>query len=254
MLQHTSSLDEIQSIKVNVPFDTEILPAKQKQLQIQIASQSIPQPTLVMSKQNKQLHIEIKPTTVHFLLRNKSKVRIIVPSSYHQSFILHTEGNLTISGVRIKQTWSIDRLAIQSTAGITKLDHLLLNQLMYKGTTGSLYGDQLKAHTSNFNILSGNLNLDQYTGKLDANIVSGKVQIELKELIKPTHIKVISGNIRLSLPPSSAFSLDAITEHGHISGKIPIRGLTTKQHWKGDYGQGKWPIRIENKSGNISIQ
>ena len=102
---------------------------------------------------------------------------------------------------------------------------------------------------------SGGMELRGVKGSLDARTGSGGIDAE-GEPSGPWTVHTGSGTVRLQLPSSAAFDLDARTSSGSLAVDHPVtvQGSLGKKHIQGKVRGGGVPIDVETGSGDIEIR
>jgi Toastrack DUF4097 len=102
---------------------------------------------------------------------------------------------------------------------------------------------------------SGGMDLRGVQGSLDARAGSGGIQAEGNPS-GPWTVHTGSGSVRLELPSSAAFDLDARTSSGSLAVDHPVtvQGSLGKKHIQGKVRGGGVPVDVETGSGDIEIR
>ena len=74
--------------------------------------------------------------------------------------------------------------------------------------------DSITAQTGVLDVRSGNIDLQQYTGQLEADVSSGNLTIQMDELSDDVKVEVSSGHVELDLPDHADFTLDGNVSSG----------------------------------------
>ena len=92
-------------------------------------------------------------------------------------------------------------------------------------------------------------------GSLDARTGSGGIEAN-GEPMGPWTVHTGSGTVRLQLPSSASFDLDARTSSGSLAVDHPVtvQGSLGKKHIQGKVRGGGVPVEVETGSGNIEIR
>jgi len=157
--------------------------------------------------------------------------------------------------IAIPASYSQD-LAIEIVSGRTAISNLKLDELTYRGSSGSLRSEDVTAKKADVEVTSGSVRMSGFAGDLQAETSSGRVEVEYREYLKNNvNIKGISGSIQLKLPTESEFALDASTTSGSVNCDFPltIQGGLGKNHLQGQVGKGGGTVTIRNTSGSINI-
>lgn len=102
---------------------------------------------------------------------------------------------------------------------------------------------------------SGGMELRGINGSLVARAGSGGIEAD-GQPSGPWTVHTGSGTVRLQLPSSAAFDLDARTSSGSLSVDHPVtvQGSMGKKHIQGKVGGGGMTVDVETGSGDIEIR
>lgn len=178
-------------------------------------------------------------------------------------------------GEVVLEKTSGQNLNIDSQSGSLKLQDVRLTaDLVVSTDFGDITLDQVTANSHDLDSNSGSITLDGVNGHLKAYtdfgsiIISNATSVTLDLLTKsgsidfagslsegPHSLHSDFGGITLTLPADSAFNVDLSTDFGQISSDIPvtITGNIDEQHQVGTINGGGGELKIEAKSGNVSI-
>jgi Putative adhesin len=165
-------------------------------------------------------------------------------------------------------------LAVSTTSGDVRL-----NNIAGKLNVGSISGDitlgEGKIEDATVNTTSGEIELDGVAGALKLTSVSGDIgvreardgrldfsttsgEIEYDGSLargSANNLNTISGDVRLRLPDTSGFRLDASTVSGDVSGDFELRdGQQSRRSLSGVAGDGSATLTIGTTSGDIGVE
>lgn len=133
-------------------------------------------------------------------------------------------------------------------------DDVKLNQLLLDVHSGNIVLDSVQAKEGEIDVRSGNVNVQRYTGKLDAEVSSGNLNVQIIRLTDSVRAEVNSGQVILQLPDKADFALDGQVSSGLISSDFNLKNkVEDNQELKGRYGSGKHSIDINVSSGRAEI-
>lgn len=186
---------------------------------------------------------------------NSSKLTVFVPEDYHQDMVMNTgSGNIHLSGKSSKEPFKLKELQVDMGSGNVKLNHLSVDEFVHDGSSGNLSINSLTSNKSTIDISSGNVKMTEFVGKLNADLSSGRLEVQMSELKDSIQIDVSSGNVSLDLPDNADFTLDGDIGSGNISYDFPLTVEKQDNHdIKGSHGSGKHEIEIDVSSGNVKI-
>ena len=187
-------------------------------------------PKLIANIEGNQLKIEIKYPKV--LFNNDNVVLdVYIPQDY--------TGNINID-------------TVSADVDMNGLD---LNDFKYKTVSGdlrieSLGSDNLKLHTT-----SGDVDIVDFSGNLEADSVSGDIDVEYRVFDNNVDVKTISGKVKIDLPKNSEFYLKTNTVSGEVVTEFPITIISfgKMNQLEGTVGTGDNRIIVDTVSGDIYI-
>lgn len=191
-----------------------------------------------------------------FSFFNSSKLKVYIPEDFNKEMVIDIgSGNVELSGDSPENPFKLNKLSLDLGSGNVKLNNLSVQEFSHDGSSGNLAVHSLNTNKSSINISSGNVKITELIGELEADISSGKLDVQMAELKSPIKIDVSSGNVTLDLPDKADFTLDGDVGSGNISYDFP---LTIEEQDRGDikgsHGAGTHEIEIDVSSGNVKIQ
>jgi DUF4097 and DUF4098 domain-containing protein YvlB len=127
--------------------------------------------------------------------------------------------------------------------------------------SGDVTAKGIKVRTLEVGTVSGDVHLDEVTSeRIDINSVSGDVVF--RGQLAPNgryEVKTHSGDLRMQLPASSGFELDANTFSGTIATDLPVTmlgdvGGRARRTLRGVHGDGSARLVLTTFSGDIAIR
>lgn len=183
---------------------------------------------------------------------DRSKLTIYIPEDYEQSLNLKVgSGNINFPADDMK----LDKLVVDIKSGNVNLKKLTAETFELDVASGNSKINTLHTESSAIEIHSGNTDIDEFIGKLDANISSGRLDIQMEELTDSIDAEVKSGLLKIDLPNNADFTLDAKVRSGHIANDFELDNSTQeKGKIKGVHGTGKHKISLDVSSGKIDLE
>jgi lia operon protein LiaG len=190
-----------------------------------------------------------------FSFNRKAKLTIYIPESFDRNMDINLgSGNLMFSGPAKNQPIKLDELALDIGSGNMELGNLKVTHFKHDGSSGNVKVDTLSTETGSFDISSGNLTINHYSGAIEADLSSGKLQLQMDKLKDSIEIDVSSGKVDLDLPDNADFTLNGEVSSGNIDCDFPLTtNNTSNKNVKGTHGSGKHKINLNVSSGNIDI-
>ncbi|MBU8880842.1 DUF4097 domain-containing protein [Bacillus sp. FJAT-29790] len=187
--------------------------------------------------------------------KNKSQLNIYIPEDYHRSMAIDIgSGHLTFAGHSKKQPMKLEKLTLDLSSGKADLKNLKTAEFKQDGSSGMLTIDHLITKTGTVEMSSGYVKIKHYEGKLDAEVTSGKLDIQMDELTDRLDVRVSSGHVKLDLPKNADFSLKGKVNSGMINCNLPLSGkIQTKHGIEGVHGSGKHMLDLSVSSGIIDL-
>lgn len=156
---------------------------------------------------------------------------VYLPSAYTGSIKVSTQsGGIAINGYKL-ESFACDTLS------------------------GDVEAEAISAEKFTVQTLSGSIRLNSVVSRLDLKSVSGKIDIECKELLNDINANSSSGNIKLMLPEKAGFSVNANSTSGIIKNSFNIeqKNELVNSSLVGTVGKGGKHISISTVSGDINI-
>ena len=187
-------------------------------------------PKLITNLEGSKLKIEIKYPKVLFYNANVV-LDVYIPQDY---------------------TGNIDIDAVSADVDISNLD---INDFKCKTVSGDLRIEFLGSDSLTLNTTSGDLNIVDFSGNLEADSVSGDINVEYRIFDNNIDIKTISGKVKIDLPQNAEFYLKTNTVSGEVVARFPITIISFNKmnQLEGTVGTGDNSIIIDTVSGDIYI-
>lgn len=214
---------------------------------------------LNVSEQGDTVEVSLKGKWFHWfnwdMFKKKNTLKIYIPKNYDQNMDIEMHsGSLSFSGESQKYPMELNELTVDIGSGNTNLQNLSVKDLNFDVSSGNVNINSLKSKTGTFDVSSGNFEMKHYTGAIDAEISSGKMDIQMDTLTDSINIDVSSGMVGLDLPNQADFTLNGNINSGHISCDLPLKNKKqNKDMIQGTHGNGKHPIELDISSGKIRI-
>lgn len=185
----------------------------------------------------------------------KKELKIYIPETYNHNMNIDLgSGNIHFSGPSKNKPMHLNQLHVEIGSGNLHLTNMVVKDFEHDVSSGNVNIDSLKADSGTFDVSSGNLEVKHYTGPIEADVSSGRLSIQVEQLLDSITIDVSSGVVNLDLPDDADFTLDGDISSGLISNDFPLTSKEQSKHnLKGKHGTGKFPINLDVSSGNIRI-
>jgi lia operon protein LiaG len=159
-------------------------------------------------------------------------------------------GDITIENGRFSD------LTLETASGDVDLVDVEAGSLRVDSSSGDTAAHRLNAERSYFSAMSGDIQIDEITGYLDAKTASGDISIHYAVFANDVTLQSASGDAELFLPGNAEFTLSANTSAGDITCEFPIvitGPNTRKRSLESIVGKGTYRVEIKTASGDISI-
>ncbi len=185
----------------------------------------------------------------------KSKLTIYIPKDYDRNMMIDLgSGNVNFFGQSKEKPMKLDELTVEIGSGNMNLKNLVVQHFKHDGSSGNVNIDSIQTKTGTIDVSSGNLTIKHYSGALDADVSSGRLNIQMDKVSGSIKMDVSSGSVGLDLPDNADFTLNADVSSGNVSCEFPLTSKhLNKKNISGTHGTGKYKIDLEVSSGNLNI-
>jgi len=247
---------DIKVIKVDVSsVSTTIIPEDRKNLKAVYNGKQV----LKVTENGDTVQVSVKSKGFNWFnwisFSEKSKLKIYIPEDYDRNMIIDLgSGNLNFSGQSKEKPMKLNELTIDIGSGNMDFKNLIVKRWNQDIGSGNVKIDSLKTDTGTFDLSSGNLDIKHYIGAIEADVSSGKLNIQMDKLADSITVDVSSGVVGLDLPDNADFTLISDVSSGNISCDFPLTSQELNKHSiQGKYGSGKYKIDLDVSSGDIRI-
>ncbi|MGE6257946.1 DUF4097 family beta strand repeat-containing protein [Heyndrickxia sporothermodurans] len=148
------------------------------------------------------------------------------------------------------------KLSIQATSGEIEAVNNQAENISMKTTSGDIDIQKLSALSSDFTSTSGEINIDDISGKVVTNASSGDISIAPNEQINDMDIETTSGEVHVKAKQSIPFAIDYKGSSGE--GIISASGVTYTEKSDhlivGKIGSGKVKLKVRTTSGDFILR
>lgn len=183
---------------------------------------------------------------------NNSKLTVYIPEDYNRDMSLRVgSGHLEFAGSKME----LKELTVEVHSGNVHLQEIVVNKLDQDVASGNSKLENITAESGEIEVRSGNVTLEKYTGKLDAEINSGRLKATIADLTDTIDVRVNSGLLDLDVPNDADFTLNGKVNSGYISSDLSLDdSVRDKKEVRGKHGAGTHEVNIKVNSGKASIQ
>ena len=251
--EQTESIENIDKIDLDIgSYDVKVIPDDREDIKAEITGKG----KLNMNRSGDTIRIEVIRRWLDGInFWSKSRLNVYIPESYDQDIDLSIgSGRIVMSGKTENSPMKLKNLNVKMGSGIVKLENLDVQRFYHKGSSGKSNINAITAKTGTIKMESGIVDVNQYKGKLDAKLSSGKMDIQMAELNDSIMLKVNSGMANLDLPKDASFTLNGEVGSGIFSCDFPLNNRQDNEKVvKGTHGSGEYKIDAKVSSGKLKI-
>ncbi|MFS0864807.1 DUF4097 family beta strand repeat-containing protein [Fredinandcohnia sp. 179-A 10B2 NHS] len=242
--------DRIDKIEIDITsIKTEVIPDKRNDVKAVLQGKG----EVIVSKSGDTILVEYERGLFHWSPFNRrSNLTIYVPEDFDQDM------NLRVGSGHIELTESpmkLDELSVEVHSGNVKLQQLTVQEFELDIASGNATIKGLSANEGDIDVRSGNATIEDYTGKLLADVSSGRLKAEITKLTDSISADVNSGLLDLDLPDDADFTLTGKKSSGFISNDFTLKNIEKSGNTiSGIHGDGTHPIELKVSSGKIDIR
>ncbi|MDQ0229337.1 DUF4097 family beta strand repeat-containing protein [Metabacillus malikii] len=243
--------DAINKIEIHASSgNTQVIPENRDTVDVEYNGKG----KVELKKTGDTIKIEYKSKNwFHFLSFNEKKLKIYIPEHYQNQLIMNSNsGNIEFAG---NSKINFDRVSIEIGSGNLSLEQMTTNEFVSNSKSGNFKIDTLTTKSGSIDVKSGNVEVNNYSGQLKSDITSGRLQLQLAELISDIDIKVHSGDATVDLPENADYHLKGKIGSGVITTNgLNMSNLKENEHSiEGTSGTGKHSISLDVSSGRIGL-
>lgn len=246
---------DIENISIDISsVATTIVPEDRDDVRAELKGKG----TVSVSKRGNDIEVSVKRKGFfwfNWFELDKTALTIYIPENYNKNMGIELgSGEITFKGDSIQDRMQLEKLSVDIGSGSMVLKNMDVTVLEQHISSGEVEINSLSAETGTFEVSSGSVNVQNYSGKLDADVSSGELEIQMDELKDSISLNVSSGDIELDLPDDAEFTLNGKTSNGEISCDFPLENKQqSDKRLSGKLGNGKHKIDADVSSGDIEI-
>jgi lia operon protein LiaG len=182
---------------------------------------------------------------------NKSELTIYIPEEYNRDLELEIgSGSVNFSGDNME----LDEFTLEIGSGHAEIKNLSTKLFNQEVSSGEVQVDSVTTKKGDIDVSSGHAEIKNYRGGLEAEISSGKLDIQMDELIGDIEMEISSGSASLDLPKDADFTLVSDVSSGDVNTEFPLDEMNSENNSsKGKHGTGKYKLNIDVSSGEVEI-
>ncbi len=246
--------NRIDTIKINVgSVKTNIIPEKRNTVEADLNGKG----SVEIKSSGDTITIDFKRnwlSGISFLNFN-SELNIYIPENFDRMIDINIgSGYLTFIGKSEKDLMKLDKLAIDMSSGKTDIKNLKVDEYVLDGSSGMISIDNLVTKTGTIDMSSGYISIKNYEGQLNAEVSSGKLDVQVNKLTDDIELQASSGQIKVDLPDDANFTLQGHYSSGLIRSKFALNDqIQEKNRLEGVSGTGKHLVKVTVSSGMVEI-
>ena len=148
-----------------------------------------------------------------------------------------------------------DKFTADTASGSCRINLLECTKTELQTSSGDIEVRDGLSETVKSRTVSGKTTLKLKNGSAELETASGNIKAEFEEGFSSVKVKSVSGDVQLTLPADSQFSLDIRTVSGRMNcSDFPVRiESSNDKSLKGVVGDGRSSINVSTASGNVII-
>ncbi|WP_102261524.1 LiaG family protein [Mesobacillus jeotgali] len=247
--------DQTKNITIDVSsVETMIVPEDRDDVRAELKGKG----TVKVDKHGNEIEVAVKRKGFfwfNWFEMEKTTLTVYIPEDYEKNMEIELgSGEVVFKGHSVDSPMKLKELAIDIGSGRMVLENLDVETYVHHSSSGEVEINSVAAGSGSFEVSSGSVNVKNYSGKLDADVSSGELEIQMDSLRDDVDLNVSSGNIELDLPDDTDFTLNGKISSGDLSSDFPLENKEeTDNRLSGKHGSGKYKINADVSSGNIEI-
>lgn len=156
----------------------------------------------------------------------------------------------TVSGNISIQNSKIGSASFDSVSGRTSISDCTVDSISCDSTSGSVTCNSVSANSLEMNSTSGRCKFSGAVKKVDADTVSGSVEIDSSTEIERFESDTVSGSVLLRIPDSNGFTAKLDSVSGDFNCNAPVTSSKSSR----TYADGSANFNFDSVSGDVTIQ
>lgn len=146
---------------------------------------------------------------------------------------------------------------LRNLSGDTHIENLESKNLSIRLSSGNIKTDEINSKNTSIKNSSGSVELNNFTGNLNAELNSGNIYASFKEFKNTSvNIRCSSGSSKILIPDNSNFKIKCKLNSGSFKSDFQLKfeGFMKKNDFEGEFGTGSNnSIDIKASSGDVKI-
>jgi lia operon protein LiaG len=161
----------------------------------------------------------------------------------------------TKNGNATNSQHTINDIKVETISGDITVEKTGLDKFKANAVSGDIKLSPGTFTESDLETISGDIKATGYLGEMQANTVSGSIDVQMNKLTADFDAETISGDVNLMMPQDSSFDLSYKTVSGKVTNKFPI-SVSSSSHegLKGTVGKGTYSVDVQTVSGDFEVE
>ena len=248
--------DKTEKIKIDVSsVQTKIVPEDIQDVRAELEGKG----TVKVKRHGDEIEVSVKRKGFfwfNWFEMDQTSLTVYIPEDYDKDMDIELgSGQIDFNGQSADNPMKLRNLALNIGSGRLTLENFDVENLENQSSSGEVEMNLIDAVSGSFDVSSGRLLVKNYSGKLDADVSSGELEIQINQLLGDVSLDVSSGYIGLDLPENADFTLNGKISSGNISSNFQLQDKEqSEKRLRGKHGSGKFKIKADVSSGNINIK
>ncbi|TYR79437.1 DUF4097 domain-containing protein [Priestia megaterium] len=242
--------DKIDSINMNISSaETVIVTENRNNVKADLKGNG----KVSVKKSSDTIDVEYKRKPLSFFSFGRdAKLTIYIPENYNREMELSIgSGDVKFSG----QSLALEHFTLKVGSGDVQLNDITAETFNSNVSSGDVQINKVTTKEGIFDIGSGEIDVNNFQGKLDAEVSSGDLYIQIAKLKDSINADVSSGDLTLELPQNADFTLKGNVSSGEINNQFKLKNYTHVQNKvEGTHGAGTHAIDLNVSSGDIELR
>jgi DUF4097 and DUF4098 domain-containing protein YvlB len=197
--------------------------------------------------ENGRLTIKFRKSSFFRFKPLDKPLTVKIPESYRSFVLFMIE---TVSANMKAASIIGDEVKLEAVSGNISIKDFTCNLMKVETVSGNIQIDNAAVEELKLEAVSGDINFIGNADDVDAETVSGTINLTSHTCPHTLDFESVSGDIKLRIPENDGFELRLETVSGDFSCAFP----TTKERKEYVYKNGRADFKVETVSGDIKIE
>ncbi|WP_158737848.1 DUF4097 family beta strand repeat-containing protein [Alteribacillus sp. YIM 98480] len=188
-----------------------------------------------------------------FTLGENSNWVVTIPEAFKGRLSIH--GGSSDFRFENEQEKRYKSIQTDIASGDTYMTNIKTEEIDLSAKSGNLTLNDVQTDKAAVETISGNININDYTGPLTANVTSGNINVQWKEIKNDVRMNVTSGDVDLQVGQENVRLCVSVVS-GDIRNDVALDTIeqSGNRSLKGTKGAGDVLIHLKSVSGNLYIK